>query len=79
MKPNGVEDSVFLPETGVKAIEDEVANGEYGLVISGHSLVRHAKFPVYNTLTCLAYYVWRGKVCLFDLIFFFFLNQEKGI
>uniref|UniRef100_A0A3Q3X8Y6 Phospholipid-transporting ATPase n=1 Tax=Mola mola TaxID=94237 RepID=A0A3Q3X8Y6_MOLML len=25
-------------KTGVKAIEDEVANGEYGLVISGHSL-----------------------------------------
>lgn len=56
MKPNGVDDSVFLPEKAVKVIKDEMANGEYGLVISGHSLVRHAQFPVYNTLTCLAYY-----------------------
>lgn len=50
MKP--AEDSVFLTERtlkGVKGIADEVANGEYGLVINGHSLVRHEKFPNYNT------------------------------
>ena len=43
MKP--VEDSMFLPERtlgkGVKVIADELVNGEYGLVINGHSLVRH--------------------------------------
>uniref|UniRef100_A0A674NHW8 Phospholipid-transporting ATPase n=1 Tax=Takifugu rubripes TaxID=31033 RepID=A0A674NHW8_TAKRU len=38
MKPNTAEDSVFLPEGSVKTIADEVANGEYGLVINGHSL-----------------------------------------
>uniref|UniRef100_A0A8C4I161 Phospholipid-transporting ATPase n=1 Tax=Dicentrarchus labrax TaxID=13489 RepID=A0A8C4I161_DICLA len=42
MKQDTVEDSVFLPEQtpGVspKVITDEVANGEYGLVINGHSL-----------------------------------------
>ncbi|XP_040898069.1 phospholipid-transporting ATPase ID-like [Toxotes jaculatrix] len=41
MKPDEV-DSVFLPERslvkGVKVIPDEVVNGEYGLVINGHSL-----------------------------------------
>lgn len=47
MKPNAVEDSVFLPERSVKVISDEVADGEYGLVINGHSLVTHKKFP-YN-------------------------------
>ncbi|XP_029295370.1 phospholipid-transporting ATPase ID-like isoform X2 [Cottoperca gobio] len=40
MKP--VEDSVLLPERtlgkGVKVLTDEVVNGEYGLVINGHSL-----------------------------------------
>ncbi|XP_034727325.1 phospholipid-transporting ATPase ID-like [Etheostoma cragini] len=40
MKP--VEDSMFLPERtlgkGVKLIADELVNGEYGLVINGHSL-----------------------------------------
>ncbi|XP_054466422.1 probable phospholipid-transporting ATPase IM [Anoplopoma fimbria] len=40
MKPG--DDSGFLPESilrkGVKVISDEVANGEYGLVINGHSL-----------------------------------------
>lgn len=44
MKPDTA-DSVLLPERtlgkGVKVIADEVANGEYGLVINGHSLVRH--------------------------------------
>lgn len=45
MKPDAVEDSVFLPESSVKVIRDEVADGEYGLVINGHSLVRHKKFP----------------------------------
>lgn len=44
MKPNTAEDSVFLPEGSVKTIADEVANGEYGLVINGHSLVRLGKF-----------------------------------
>lgn len=42
MKP--AEDSVFLPDRtlgkGVKVMADEVVNGEYGLVINGHSLVR---------------------------------------
>ncbi|GAA6233537.1 phospholipid-transporting ATPase ID-like [Lates japonicus] len=41
MKPDAA-DSAFLSERisvkGVKAITDEVVNGEYGLVISGHSL-----------------------------------------
>ncbi|KAM6944471.1 phospholipid-transporting ATPase ID-like isoform 1-T3 [Lycodopsis pacificus] len=40
MKPE--EDSVLLPERtlgkGVKVIPDEVVNGDYGLVINGHSL-----------------------------------------
>ncbi|KAA8592502.1 hypothetical protein FQN60_017957 [Etheostoma spectabile] len=40
MKP--VEDSMFVPERtlgkGVKLIADELVNGEYGLVINGHSL-----------------------------------------
>ncbi len=44
MKQDAVEDSVFLPEgilgKNVKVDSDEVANGEYGLVINGHSLVR---------------------------------------
>ncbi|XP_073321961.1 phospholipid-transporting ATPase ID-like [Pagrus major] len=42
MKPDVVEDSVFLSERtlgkSVKVVTDEVANGEYGLVINGHSL-----------------------------------------
>ncbi|XP_040010343.1 phospholipid-transporting ATPase ID-like isoform X4 [Xiphias gladius] len=41
MKPDGA-DSVFLSERslvkGMRVIKDEVVNGEYGLVISGHSL-----------------------------------------
>ncbi|XP_069379069.1 phospholipid-transporting ATPase ID-like isoform X2 [Paralichthys olivaceus] len=41
MKPDSV-DSVFLPGRslvkGVKVMTDEVVNGEYGLVINGHSL-----------------------------------------
>lgn len=42
MKQEVVEDSVFLPEgtTNTKTPEEEMANGEYGLVINGHSLVR---------------------------------------
>lgn len=40
MKPNAAEDSVFLQDASVTAIADEAANGEYGLVINGHSLVR---------------------------------------
>lgn len=51
MKPDAVEDSVFLPERtlgrSVKVVTDEVVNGEYGLVINGHSLVYH-KFLNYN-------------------------------
>lgn len=47
MKPDTA-DSVLLPERTlgkrVKVIADEVANGEYGLVINGHSLVRHKRF-----------------------------------
>ncbi|XP_044051942.1 phospholipid-transporting ATPase ID-like [Siniperca chuatsi] len=42
MKPGAMEDSVFLPERtlgkSVKVMTDEVVNGEYGLVINGHSL-----------------------------------------
>ncbi|KAM6930861.1 phospholipid-transporting ATPase ID-like [Xenentodon cancila] len=42
MKPDAAENSVFLSEEaagkGVKVVADEVANGEYGLVINGHSL-----------------------------------------
>ncbi|XP_013870106.1 phospholipid-transporting ATPase ID isoform X2 [Austrofundulus limnaeus] len=41
MKPSAAENSVFLPEEkgeGVKPMKDEVVNGEYGLVINGHSL-----------------------------------------
>lgn len=48
MKPNTAEDSVFLPEGSVKTIADEVANGEYGLVINGHSLVRLRKFTGFS-------------------------------
>ena len=47
MKPGGA-DMVFLPKKalgkGARALADEVVNGEYGLVISGHSLVRQRKF-----------------------------------
>lgn len=41
MKPDAAENSEFLPEMdkGVKVVTDEVVNGEYGLVINGHSLV----------------------------------------
>lgn len=43
MKPNSLEDSVFLPERThgkrPKVMADEVVHGEYGLVINGHSLV----------------------------------------
>ncbi|TNN25392.1 Phospholipid-transporting ATPase ID [Liparis tanakae] len=46
MKPE--EDSVFPPErslgSSVEVMADEVVNGEYGLVINGHSLVRHQGF-----------------------------------
>uniref|UniRef100_A0A3Q2ZKX6 Phospholipid-transporting ATPase n=1 Tax=Kryptolebias marmoratus TaxID=37003 RepID=A0A3Q2ZKX6_KRYMA len=41
MKPNAAENPVILSEEageGVKLIKDEVVNGEYGLVINGHSL-----------------------------------------
>uniref|UniRef100_A0A673C2L3 Phospholipid-transporting ATPase n=1 Tax=Sphaeramia orbicularis TaxID=375764 RepID=A0A673C2L3_9TELE len=42
MKPDATEDSMFIPErilsNRVKVITDEVVNGEYGLVINGHSL-----------------------------------------
>lgn len=42
MKPDAAEDSEFPPERshgkGVKVMTDEVVNGEYGLVINGHSL-----------------------------------------
>ncbi|XP_056157742.1 phospholipid-transporting ATPase ID isoform X1 [Lampris incognitus] len=42
MKPDTAEDTHFLQERtlgkGMKAIRDEVVNGEYGLVINGHSL-----------------------------------------
>lgn len=48
MKPNTAEDSVILPEGSVKTIADEVANGEYGLVINGHSLVRLRKFTGFS-------------------------------
>lgn len=47
MKTNAAEDSVLLPERSVKVVADEVANGEYGLVINGHSLVRLSKFTVF--------------------------------
>lgn len=50
MKPDTV-DSVLLPEgtpaSGRKAA-DEVVNGEYGLVINGHSLVSHENLSDYN-------------------------------
>lgn len=41
MKPDAAENSEFLPEMdkGVKVVTDEVVNGEYSLVINGHSLV----------------------------------------
>lgn len=43
MKPDAADDTVFLQESilckGVKVITDEVVNGEFGLVINGHSLV----------------------------------------
>lgn len=46
MKPDSA-DLELPPERtlgqGVKVIADEVANGEYGLVINGHSLVGHEK------------------------------------
>lgn len=39
MKPETADDAVVLGK-GVKGMADEVVNGEYGLVINGHSLVR---------------------------------------
>lgn len=39
MKPDAAEDSVFSTGKSVEVVADEVANGEYGLVINGHSLV----------------------------------------
>lgn len=39
MKPSAVDSSVLLPEGSVKLLKDEMADGEYGLVINGHSLV----------------------------------------
>lgn len=73
MKPNAAEDSVFLQERtlgkGVKVIRDEVVNGEYGLVINGHSLVRHKKFSRYfsccHCLSWLACYIklwWKSGI-----------------
>lgn len=50
MKPNAEEDSVLLPERNVKVVSDEVANGEFGLVINGHSLVI-LNWPVYLVYT----------------------------
>lgn len=47
MKPNAEEDSVLLPERNVKVVADEVANGEFGLVINGHSLVIFNRFTVF--------------------------------
>jgi len=45
MKPDAADNSEFMPEEtlgkAVKVITDEVVDGEYGLVINGHSLVRH--------------------------------------
>ncbi|XP_041855746.1 phospholipid-transporting ATPase ID-like [Melanotaenia boesemani] len=42
IKPDALENSELLPDgilgNGVKVIMDEVVNGEYGLVINGHSL-----------------------------------------
>lgn len=46
MNPNAAEDSVLLLERSVKVVADEVATGEYGLVINGHSLVRLNKFTL---------------------------------
>lgn len=48
MKPSAVDDSVFQPERSAKVIADEVADGEYGLVINGHSLVCHRKLQKYK-------------------------------
>lgn len=44
MKPNAADSSVLLPEGSVKLLKDEMADGEYGLVINGHSLVCQRKF-----------------------------------
>lgn len=48
MKPDAAENSEFLPEMdkGVKVVTDEVVNGEYGLVINGHSLVHTYNFSL---------------------------------
>lgn len=40
MKPAPADDSAFGPERSAAGTADEEANGEYGLVINGHSLVR---------------------------------------
>lgn len=61
MKTDAAEDSVLLPE--VKVVADEVANGEYGLVINGHSLVRldwftgFCHWPVYRIYTHEQYFI----------------------
>lgn len=47
MKPNAEEDSVLLPDRNTKVVADEVANGEFGLVINGHSLVIFNRFTVF--------------------------------
>ena len=45
IRPNSGEDAFFIPESILgndpKVVQDETVSGEFGLVINGHSLVRH--------------------------------------
>lgn len=73
MKPDAAEDSEFPPERshgkGVKVMTDEVVNGEYGLVINGHSLVQH---PLkWTIMPCYRYVM--VSVCLENPSFFCFV------
>ena len=61
MKPGAEEEANFMPERTLgnkpKVVRDEEVNGEYGLVINGHSLVRHIK-----TQYCFSWYLL-GHLC----------------
>lgn len=65
MCPTTEQDKFLIPETILgntpKVVEDEHANGEYGLVINGHSLVR-------NSLPSVLYIDFGGNITFHDVI-----------
>lgn len=50
MQPSTEQDKFLIPEVILgntpKVVQDENVNGEYGLVINGHSLVRNTCLPL---------------------------------